>query len=156
MPSEHPAEFLRALLDVSPFGIIALSPAGLVQLWSRGAQDILGWTEPDVIDRVPPAEVKVLFLSSVAEARLVRNDGTPVDVKASTGAWQEGTVTVVTDNGAERRIQDLMEREQHALALVRAERRFRELLDAAPDAIIEVDQDGRILMLNAATERSFG
>lgn len=144
------------MLDASPFGVIALDPAGLVRLWSRGAQAILGWGEADVIGRVPPAEIKLLFLSSVAEERLIRNDGTPVDVKASTAPWQEGTVTVVTDNSAERRIQDLMEREQQALALVRAESRFRELLDAAPDAIIEVDQDGRILMLNAATERSFG
>ncbi len=156
MPSEHPAEFLRALLDASPFGVIALDPAGRVRLWSRGAQDLLGWVEADVIGRAPPAEIKLLFSISVAEAKLVRTDGTPVDVKASTAPWQEGTVTVVTDNSAERRIQDLMEREQHALALVRAERRFRELLAAAPDAIIEVDQDGRILMLNAATERSFG
>ena len=156
MPSEHPAEFLRALLDASPFGVIALDPAGVVRLWSRGAQELLGWVEADVIGRTPPTEIKLLFVSSVAEARLVRNDGTLVDVKTSTAPWQEGTVTVVADNSAERKIQDLVEREQHALALVRAERRFRELLDAAPDAIIEVDQDGRILMLNAATVRSFG
>lgn len=144
------------MLDASPWGVIALDPAGLVRLWSRGAQQILGWVEADVIGRTPPAEIKLLFRSTVAETRLVRKDGTIVDVKTSTAPWQEGTVTVVTDNSAERRIQDLTEREQQALALVRAERRFRELLDAAPDAIIEVDQDGRILMLNAATERSFG
>ena len=147
---------MRALLDASPFGVIALDPAGLVRLWSHGAQEILGWVEADVIGRAPPAEIKLLFLRSVSEARLIRNDGTLADVKASTTPWQEGTVTVVADNSADRKIQDLMKREQHALALVRAERRFRELLDAAPDAIIEVDQDGRILMLNAATERSFG
>ena len=34
--------------------------------------------------------------------------------------------------------------------------RFRELLDAAPDAIIEVDKHGRILLANAATEIIFG
>ena len=35
-------------------------------------------------------------------------------------------------------------------------RRFRELLDAAPDAIIEVDEHGHILLMNAATEIIFG
>ena len=49
-----------------------------------------------------------------------------------------------------------MEREQEALTQARVERRYRELLDAAPDAIIEADQDGRILTLNTATEASFG
>ncbi len=34
--------------------------------------------------------------------------------------------------------------------------RFRELLEAAPDAIVEVDQNGRILLMNAATESLFG
>lgn len=34
--------------------------------------------------------------------------------------------------------------------------RFRELLDAAPDAIIEVDERGCILLANAATETIFG
>jgi PAS domain S-box-containing protein len=33
--------------------------------------------------------------------------------------------------------------------------RFRELVEAAPDAIIEVDAHGKILLLNAATEQMF-
>lgn len=34
--------------------------------------------------------------------------------------------------------------------------RFRRLLEAAPDAILEIDPNGRILFMNAATERLFG
>jgi PAS domain S-box-containing protein len=34
--------------------------------------------------------------------------------------------------------------------------RFRDLLEAAPDAILEVDRDGAIVLLNAAAERMFG
>ena len=34
--------------------------------------------------------------------------------------------------------------------------RFKELLEAAPDAILEVDGEGRITLLNAVTERMFG
>ena len=37
-----------------------------------------------------------------------------------------------------------------------AESRFRKLLEAAPDAILEVDAEGRILMLNEAAEKIFG
>src|SRR5262245_20364859 len=36
------------------------------------------------------------------------------------------------------------------------EKRFQELLEAAPDAIMQVDQDGRIILLNRVTENMFG
>jgi PAS domain S-box-containing protein len=37
-----------------------------------------------------------------------------------------------------------------------AERRFRELLEAAPDAILEIDPQGRIILVNAAAEKLTG
>jgi len=36
------------------------------------------------------------------------------------------------------------------------ESRFRQLLEAAPDAILEVNPEGRIMLLNEAAERMFG
>ncbi len=161
MPTEHAAEFLRALLDASPFGVIALDASRQVSLWNRGAQKILGWSEPEVIGRALPLEIEVLPSSDRDVAvRLARRDGTTIDVEAWTAPWQQGTVVVVADNSrqrvSEQEIRDLLEREREALAQVRAERRFRELLEAAPDAIIEIDEDGRILTLNAVTEKSFG
>jgi PAS domain S-box-containing protein len=49
-----------------------------------------------------------------------------------------------------------MTQEQETRAELHAERRFRDLLEAAPDAIIEVDREGRILLLNLVTEKMFG
>jgi PAS domain S-box-containing protein len=44
----------------------------------------------------------------------------------------------------------------HAYAESWAEKRFRRLLDAAPDAILEVDSQGRIVLINETAERMFG
>ncbi len=46
--------------------------------------------------------------------------------------------------------------EQATDPAAKAESRFRELLEVAPDAIIEVDSRGSIVLCNAATERLFG
>jgi len=41
-------------------------------------------------------------------------------------------------------------------AEVRGEQRFQELLEAAPDGIMQVDAEGRIVLLNRVVERLFG
>ncbi|MES1260130.1 MAG: PAS domain S-box protein [Acidobacteriota bacterium] len=151
---------MRSLLDAAPFGVIALDAGGAVRLFSRAAEAILGWSEKEVLGQPLPAEMKMPGSPQEVALRLMRSGGTAIDVEAWSAPWQGGMIVVVADysryRSREREIQMLMEREQEALTQARMERRYRELLDAAPDAIIEADQDGRILTLNAATEASFG
>jgi PAS domain S-box-containing protein len=53
---------------------------------------------------------------------------------------------------------DMSEREQRLAAeeQSRLERRFRQLLEAAPDAIVEVAADGQIVLVNRVAEEMFG
>jgi PAS domain S-box-containing protein len=53
---------------------------------------------------------------------------------------------------------DMSERQQRLAAeeQSRMERRFRQLLEAAPDAIVEVSADGRIVLVNRVAEEMFG
>jgi len=99
--------------------------------------------------------------------RLCRKDGTFIDVESFTAPWRDaagnaqGTLAIVTEINPElarvkRELLQVTAQEQDARSAIQTERRFRELLEAAPDAIIEVDQEGRILLLNLATERQFG
>jgi PAS domain S-box-containing protein len=55
-----------------------------------------------------------------------------------------------------RATNEAAERERAAAQIEQSERRYRGLLEAAPDAMIVSDKDGVILLVNAETERLFG
>jgi PAS domain S-box-containing protein len=60
------------------------------------------------------------------------------------------------DPSAHAEKQPLIASDPAAQAEAKAESRFRELLEVAPDSIIEVDRNGSIILCNAATEKLFG
>lgn len=63
---------------------------------------------------------------------------------------------ITSRRASEQERAEFVEREQAACVRAKAEQRFRELLDTAPDAILEIDGDGRIMLLNEAAEKMFG
>lgn len=172
MGIKNPLEVLDTVLRASPLAIIVIDGNGLVRRWNPSAERILGWSAEETIGRPVPVDSQLLFsVEGAAEVRLYRKDGVPIDVEIRTGFWPEqnghGTVAIFSETGlhraAEQRlfnIEQELERvsaqEKLARGEARIERRFRELLEAAPDAIIEVDREGRIVLLNLVTEKMFG
>ena len=171
---------LHAIVEASPLAIIALDGDGTVRMWNASAERMFGWSENEVIGRqnptIPPeleTEYRSLLASRMQgvsqsgfETTRARKDGSCIDVSLWTAPLRDsagsitGMMTMlvnITDRkSAEREKVQLLASEQAARAEVDVEKRYRKLLEAAPDAILEVDRNGRIVLVNLQAERLFG
>ena len=142
---------LEAIIKASPLAIIAVDADERVILWNPSAERVFGWGEQEVLGHplptLPPdLDGAALGIDLTAgpvqgqESVRVRKDGVriPVRVWSARITSMEGRLSMLVD-----------------LTEAREAQRFSLLLEAAPDAILEVDAEGRIVLANTETERLF-
>jgi PAS domain S-box-containing protein len=153
----------RDLLESTPDGIVLVNATGRIILANSEADRIFGYPRGQLrgkpVEVLLPARFRAGHVAHrshfFAEPRMrtmgaglelfgLRRDGTefPVEISLSPLPADEGTLVM----GAVRDITDR----------VKAEQKFRGLLESAPDAMVIVDQQGKIVLINTQTEKVFG
>ncbi|TKC91814.1 PAS domain S-box protein [Trinickia terrae] len=159
-------ELLHVTLASIADGVVATDIDGRITFFNHIAQDLTGWTSEAATGQ--PIDEVLTFLqgpnrqraanpalaalkeqrivSLVNHTLLIGRDGVQTHVEASGAPCFDSTGKLV---GAVQVFKDVTERE-------RAEERFRLAVEAAPNAMIMVNGEGRIVLVNSQAEKMFG
>lgn len=153
----------RDLLESMPDGIVMVNSTGRIVFSNSQAENLFGYPSGYLrgqqIEVLLPAryhgvhvghrsnyfnQPRTRTMGMGLELFGIRHDGTefPVEISLSPLQTEEGVLVMSA-------IRDISERKK-------AEQKFRGLLESAPDAIIIVNSEGNIVLVNSQTESLFG
>jgi PAS domain S-box-containing protein len=165
---------LASIVESSDDAIISKTLDGIITSWNKAAERIFGYSAEEMIGRpisslsMPGEEAEMTAIlkrvrlgERVEHHQTLRRhkDGRAVPVSLTIFPIRDEAGRIIGASKISRDISEtkrLIQQEQRAVAQTQAEKRFHKLLEAAPDAILEVDQTGRILVANEAAEKIFG
>jgi PAS domain S-box-containing protein len=152
---------LAAIVESSDDAIIGKSLDGTITSWNRGAERIFGYGAAEMIGKplallIPPGRADELLqiMHIIRQGQSVehyetirrRKNGQEILISLTVSPIRNAAGTII---GASKIARDITDRK-------RADEKFRRVVESAPNAMVMAGADGRIVLVNAQTEKLFG
>jgi two-component system sensor kinase FixL len=168
--AEDVASELNLLIDgATEYAISMLDPEGRVRIWNAGGQRLMGWSEAEAVGQYVAAFypqdarqagkpqddlARVQAEGKIEEDRwFLRQDGSEFLAHVSITALYDRTGVL---RGFGKVLRDVTDQRASERALDAGAEHLRSILSTVPDAMVVIDQRGKILSFSAAAERLFG
>lgn len=160
----------RGLLEAAPDAMIVVNQAGQIVLLNLQAEKRFGYYRDELVGQavtniIPTgfAERLVADGTRTAAEALAQQIGTGIELSGRRKDGSEFPLELMLSplDGADgilvtAAIRDISVRKQAEAHLAEMEGRYRGLLEAAPDAMVLLDQAGGIVLVNVQAEKQFG
>jgi PAS domain S-box-containing protein len=160
----------RGLLEAAPDAMVVVNPNGEIVLLNLQAEKQFGYHRDELLGQqvtniIPDGFAERLIADDLRssedalaqqigmgiELNALRKDGSefPIEIMLSPLESPEGTLVTAA-------IRDISVRKAAEKVLEQMEGKYRGLMEAAPDAMVVVNQAGKIVLLNVQAEKQFG
>jgi len=160
----------RGLLEAAPDAMVVVNQSGEIVLLNLQAEKRFGYRRDELLGQkvtsiIPEGFAERLIADALrsAEDALAQQIGTGIELNGRRKDGSEFPIEIMLSplKSAEgilvtAAIRDISVRKKAEKHLAQMEGRYRGLLEAAPDAMVVVNQDGEIVLLNVQAEKQFG